>query len=158
MEPLQGVSPQRLLASCSQHQRACQLEYRARVGWRFSPSPYLANVDQVAFVRRDEQGDLWEQTLVPRPEEWFKFKDSLLGDSDVDFVSIGVDGLITITYRGEQLNAMSDFAVEPTEVLNKPDRPLVFLNAGDQNGDGRDDYYVYYSNGRRQLIYILPQQ
>jgi hypothetical protein len=33
---------------------------------------------------------------------------------------------------------------------------VVFIPAGDRNGDGEGDYYVYFPSGGRQIIYLLP--
>lgn len=126
-------------------------------GWRFSPSPYLDNVEAVAFIRKDESGELWEQQLINRPADWFGFKAALLAMSEVNKVTIDIEGVISIVFRGELVRAMTAYEVELNATSNKPGRPLVFLNAGDRNGDGAEDYYVYYPDGSRQLIYLLPQ-
>jgi hypothetical protein len=45
----------------------------------------------------------------------------------------------------------------PNAAIPSENRPIVFINAGDLNGDGEVDYYAYYPNGDRQTIYIVPR-
>ena len=47
--------------------------------------------------------------------------------------------------------------VTSNAVFAKEGRPIVFINAGDLNGDGEDDYYSYYPNGDLQTLYVFPQ-
>ena len=54
---------------------------------------------------------------------------------------------------------LADYTVTPNAVFAKEGRPIVFINAGDLNGDGEDedDYYSYYPNGDLQTLHVFPQ-
>ena len=53
---------------------------------------------------------------------------------------------------------LADYTETPNAVFAKEGRPIVFINAGDLNGDDEDDYYYsYYPNGDRQTLYVFPQ-
>jgi hypothetical protein len=125
-------------------------------GWKFSESPLLGNRESVSFVHADSEGTRWEHALVSRPEDWFGFKDALLSDPRISRVAIGIDGLIEITFDRKPVCAVADYAVEPSQAGPNPNRPVVFIPAGDRNGDGEGDYYVYFPSGGRQIIYLLP--
>ena len=139
-----------------------QVGEQTPLGWQFKPSAYLRNVESVSYVSRDvagaEPSTKFEQTLVPRPREWSLFRASLENDPRVSEVKISIDGLIQITYRGELLCAMADHRVEANAATSNPNRGLVFVPATDKNADDAEDYFVYYPDGSRQLIYLLPTQ
>ena len=52
---------------------------------------------------------------------------------------------------------LADYTVTPNAVFAKEGRPIVFITAGDLNGDGEDDYYSDYPNGDLQTLYVFPQ-
>ncbi|KRP35650.1 MAG: hypothetical protein ABS26_11495 [OM182 bacterium BACL3 MAG-120531-bin86] len=73
-------------------------------------------------------------------------------------MSIDPRGVITIRETaGYEFRVLADYAVIPNAVFSKEGRPIVFINAGDLNANGEDDYYSYYPNGDRQTLYVFPQ-
>jgi methionine-rich copper-binding protein CopC len=129
---------------------------RASEGWVFDVSRFVENREIASFVRTSEEQRLWEQGLVPRPEDWDIFKQTLLADPRIRRVAIGVNGLIEITFDRKPVCAVADYLVEPSLAGPNPNRPLVFIPSGDRNGDGVGDYHAYFPSGGRQLIYLLP--
>ncbi len=126
-------------------------------GFVLYPNPLLRNLMLVSFVSRNEAGELMEQTMSPVPKDWFKFKERLLREPDVDSIKISSLGLITVVYKKELWQLMASYDILPNAAIPSENRPIVFTNAGDLNGDGEVDYYAYYPNGDRQTIYIVPR-
>ena len=128
------------------------------LGLYFYPSPWLANVGAASLITRSEAGALMEQALVPTPADWPAFKARVKSERSVSSVSISPQGVITIKeYGRETFSVLADYRVTPNAVAASASRPIVFINAGDANGDGEDDYYSYYPNGDRQLLYVFPR-
>ena len=126
-------------------------------GFVLYPNPLLRNLMLVSFVSRNEAGELMEQTMSPVPKDWFRFKERLLREPDVDSIKISSLGLITVVYKKELWQLMASYDILPNAAIPSENRPIVFINAGDLNGDGEVDYYAYYPNGDRQTIYIVPR-
>ena len=126
-------------------------------GFVLYPNPLLRNLMLVSFVSRNEAGELMEQTMSPVPKDWFRFKERLLREPDVDSIKISSLGLITVVYKKELWQLMASYDILPNAAIPSENRPIVFTNAGDLNGDGEVDYYAYYPNGDRQTIYIVPR-
>ena len=121
-------------------------------------SPFLANVNAVSLITRNDVGALMEQEMVPAPSDWLLFKTRVLKEGRVSRVSIDPRGVITIRETaGYEFRVLADYAVIPNAVFSKEGRPIVFINAGDLNANGEDDYYSYYPNGDRQTLYVFPQ-
>jgi hypothetical protein len=128
------------------------------LGFFTYPSPFLANVNAVSLITRNDVGALMEQEMVPAPSDWLLFKTRVLKEGRVSRVSIDPRGVITIRETaGYEFRVLADYAVIPNAVFAKEGRPIVFINAGDLNGDDEDDYYSYYPNGDRQTLYVFPQ-
>lgn len=128
------------------------------LGFYSYPSPFIANVNAVSLITRSEDGTLMEQEMVPSPSDWLLFKARVLTEGRVSRVSIDPRGVITIRETaGYEFKVLADYAVTPNAVFAKEGRPIVFINAGDLNADGEDDYYSYYPNGDRQTLYVFPQ-
>ena len=126
-------------------------------GFVLYPNPLLRNLMLVSFVSRNEAGELMEQTMSPVPKDWFRFKERLLREPDVDSIKISSLGLITVVYKKELWQLMASYDILPNAAIPSENRPIVFINAGDLNDDGEVDYYAYYPNGDRQTIYIVPR-
>jgi len=128
------------------------------LGFYIYPSPFLANIDAVSLITRNDSGVLMEQEMVPSPSYWLQFKTRVLKEGRVSRVSIDPRGVITVRETaGYEFRVLADYAVIPNAVFAKEGRPIVFINAGDLNADGEDDYYSYYPNGSRQTLYVFPQ-
>ena len=128
------------------------------LGFFTYPSPFLANVNAVSLITRNDVGALMEQEMVPAPSDWLLFKTRVLKEGRVSRVSIDPHGVITIRETaGYEFRVLADYAVIPNAVFSKEGRPIVFINAGDLNANGEDDYYSYYPNGDRQTLYVFPQ-
>ncbi len=128
------------------------------LGFFTYPSPFLANVNAVSLITRNDVGALMEQEMVPAPSDWLLFKTRVLKEGRVSRVSIDPRGVITIRETaGYEFRVLADYAVIPNAVFSKEGRPIVFINAGDLNANGEDDYYSYYPNGDRQTLYVFPQ-
>jgi hypothetical protein len=128
------------------------------LGFFTYPSPFLANVNAVSLITRNDVGALMEQEMVPAPSDWLLFKTRVLKEGRVSRVSIDPRGAITIRETaGYEFRVLADYAVIPNAVFSKEGRPIVFINAGDLNANGEDDYYSYYPNGDRQTLYVFPQ-
>ena len=128
------------------------------LGFFTYPSPFLANVNAVSLITRNDVGALMEQEMVPAPSDWLLFKTRVLKEGRVSRVSIDPRGVITIhETAGYEFRVLADYAVIPNAVFSKEGRPIVFINAGDLNANGEDDYYSYYPNGDRQTLYVFPQ-
>jgi hypothetical protein len=128
------------------------------LGFYSYPSPFLANIDAVSLITRNDSGVLMEQEMVPSPSYWLQFKTRVLKEGRVSRVSIDPRGVITVRETaGYEFRVLADYAVIPNAVFAKEGRPIVFINAGDLNADGEDDYYSYYPNGSRQTLYVFPQ-
>ncbi|MDA8671747.1 hypothetical protein N9M46_01670 [Gammaproteobacteria bacterium] len=128
------------------------------LGFFTYPSPFLANVNAVSLITRNDVGTLMEQEMVPAPSDWLLFKTRVLKEGRVSRVSIDPRGVITIRETaGYEFRVLADYAVIPNAVFSKEGRPIVFINAGDLNANGEDDYYSYYPNGDRQTLYVFPQ-
>ena len=81
----------------------------------------------------------------------------MLKKGGVNRVSMSPRGVITIREsRGFEFYVMADYEVTPNAAFAKGGRPIAFINAGDLNADGEDDYYSYYANGDRQVLYVFP--
>jgi len=129
-----------------------------KLGFYIYPSPFLANIDAVSLITRNDSGVLMEQEMVPSPSYWLQFKTRVLKEGRVSRVSIDPRGVITVRETaGYEFRVLADYAVIPNAVFAKEGRPIVFINAGDLNADGEDDYYSYYPNGSRQTLYVFPQ-
>lgn len=126
-------------------------------GFVFYPNPLLRNLMLVSFVSRNEAGELMEQTMSPVPKDWFRFKERLLREPGVDSIKISSLGLITVVYRNEIWQLMASYDILPNAAIANENRGIVIINAGDLNDDGEADYYLYYPNGDRQTIYIVPR-
>lgn len=128
------------------------------LGFFTYPSPFLANVNAVSLITRNDVGALMEQEMVPAPSDWLLFKTRVLKEGRVSRVSIDPRGVITIRETaGYEFRVLANYAVIPNAVFSKEGRPIVFINAGDLNANGEDDYYSYYPNGDRQTLYVFPQ-
>ena len=57
---------------------------------------------------------------------------------------------------GPHLLAQPRLFVLGAGVTANDNRDIVFVEAGDLNDDGEVDYYSYYPNGDRQVIYVFP--
>jgi hypothetical protein len=128
------------------------------LGFFTYPSPFLANVNAVSLITRNDVGALMEQEMVPARSDWLLFKTRVLKEGRVSRVSIDPRGVITIRETaGYEFRVLAGYAVIPNAVFSKEGRPIVFINAGDLNANGEDDYYSYYPNGDRQTLYVFPQ-
>ena len=126
------------------------------LGFFTYPSPFLANVNAVSLITRNDVGALMEQEMVPAPSDWLLFKTRVLKEGRVSRVSIDPRGVITIRETaGYEFRVLADYAVIPNAVFSKEGRPIAFINAGDLNANGEDDYYSYYPNGDRQTLYVF---
>jgi len=100
----------------------------------------------------EEDGVLYRQYLCPTPADWGALKIQLNAiGSDV---SIDLDGLIQATIGDRQYQALMDYKVVSGAYSTSDG--LYFILIEDLNGDGTKDYEVVYSNGDKQLLYILP--
>jgi YVTN family beta-propeller protein/autotransporter-associated beta strand protein len=109
----------------------------------------------LALVFEDAaSGSLRRQELLPVPADWQALKAHLATMPGIDAAGMGADGSITVTVSGQALRVRAGYRVVkgPGSGL-----PLVLTGAGDQNGDGLDDYRVVYPNGDSQLLYRLSQ-
>jgi hypothetical protein len=126
-------------------------------GFAVYPNPLLAQLALVSFIHPNADGELTEQTFTPVPKDWFGLKARLLGELEVASVKMDGFGLITVVYQNQVWQMMASYDLTPNVLPADPDRELSYANAGDLNGDGEIDYYLYYPNGDRQTMYIVPR-
>lgn len=126
------------------------------LGVHFYPSPWLANRERVSLIFENEGGQIMEQELVPTARDWFALKQRLLAEPGVSSVRLSSEGVISIGYRGRVVEIVADYYTLPNAVAASANREIVFVEAGDRNGDGEIDYYSYYPNGDRQILFVRP--
>ena len=126
-------------------------------GFAVYPNPLLAQLSLVSFIHPNAEGELTEQTFTPVPKDWFGLKARLLSEPDVTSVKIDGLGLISVVYQNQVWQMMASYDITPNVLPPDPARTLSYANAGDLNGDGEIDYYLYYPNGDRQTMYIVPR-
>jgi hypothetical protein len=127
-----------------------------KLGFHFYPSPWLANVEQVSFISENAAGEIMEQEMVPVPRDWFALKQRLQDEPGVSFARISSAGVISVGYYGRTVQLLTAYEVDPNKATANDNRDIVFVEAGDLNDDGELDYYSYYPNGDRQVIYVFP--
>jgi hypothetical protein len=127
-----------------------------KLGFHFYPSPWLANVEQVSFISENAAGEIMEQEMVPVPRDWFALKQRLLEEPRVSFARISSAGVISVGYYGRTVQLLTAYEVDPNKATANDNRDIVFVEAGDLNDDGELDYYSYYPNRDRQVIYVFP--
>ena len=119
-------------------------------------------METVSFVKTADSpfefAERVEQVLVPRPLGWPILTLFLQDDPRVSNVKIGIEGLIEIEFNGATVCAVADYRVESNAAAPNPNRSLVLLPSADQNDDGASDYSIYYPDGSRQTLYLLPSQ
>jgi hypothetical protein len=126
-------------------------------GFAVYPNPLLAQLSLVSFIHPNAEGELTEQTFTPVPKDWFGLKARLLSEPDVTSVKIDGLGLISVVYQNQVWQMMASYDITPNVLPPDPARTLSYANAGDLNGDGEIDYYLYYPDGDRQTMYIVPR-
>lgn len=126
------------------------------LGFHFYPSPWLKNLEQVSIISENSEGIIMEQELVPVPRDWLALKARLLAEPGVSSARIDSYGVISVVYRGQVVRLLASYESLPNKAPASDNRGIVFVAAGDLNGDGEVDYYSYYPNGERQTIYVFP--
>lgn len=127
-----------------------------QVGIHSATVPGLRNAEVLSVVFEGDEGALQRQAIVPVPADWLLLKASLSAQPGMSDVQIDAQGIVSVTSNGVQMRGRSDYRVASGYgALAQPDG-VVFVDAGDANGDGTGDFMMVYPNGDGQLLLIYP--
>jgi len=121
------------------------------------PLPGLGMIKGMAMVFDQGNGLRIKQLIVPVPADWEQLHKALMKIDGVKEATLGAEGVITITRRdGRKIRGMMDYLVthDPAET----DAVTSIKEVGDVSGNGFKDYLITYSNGHRQLLYVMPAE
>ncbi len=104
-----------------------------------------------AYLVFEQNGQLWQQVLVPVPEDWLSLK-AALQQQLFSNITLNVDGIIQIDSNKQRYRGVMDYLVNTGDSAGT----LRFEGAGDLNGDGIGDLMVIYPDGHSQALFLLP--
>ncbi len=117
-----------------------------------------ANVAAHSLVFKAEDGTLLEQQLAPVPANWPRLRATLARIPGVSEITLDTNGDITVEINGRRVRGRMSYLVSAT-IADFPTLDAVLGRSGDFNGDGTEDYLVFYTDAPfnlMQTLYIYP--
>jgi len=124
------------------------------LGLLFTASPWLKNNQLAALHFVETEGILRrQQILYPTAAHPTELWQALRGIPGASAVTFNNNGTITVKVNRQTYTAVFDYQVQQGAANHVPQ--MLFI--ADQNGDGTEDIRMIYTNGDRQIIYLVPQ-
>ena len=124
------------------------------LGLLFTASPWLKNNSLAVLHFMETEGILRRQQLLyptaAHPSELWQALRGIPGASAVTFNN---NGTVMVKVNRQTYTAVFDYGVQPGAANHVPQ--MLFIP--DQNGDGTEDIRMIYTNGDRQIMYLVPQ-
>ncbi|WP_198284585.1 beta-propeller fold lactonase family protein [Beggiatoa alba] len=118
-------------------------------GLIFQASPYASNVLTTLF----KYGAVRQQYLYGTPVDRSQLNNVLQDIPNVQLVQLNENGTGLVQIGSRTYIVVFDYIVRK----GTPSSITQLQIVADQNGDGSDDALVVYTNGDRQIIYVIPQ-
>lgn len=124
------------------------------LGLLFTASPWLKNNSLAVLHFTEANTELRrQQILYPTAAHPTELWQALRGIPGASAVTFNNNGTVTVKVNYQTYTAGFDYVVQQGAANHVPQ--MLFI--ADQNGDGTEDIRMIYTNGDRQIMYLVPQ-